>query len=146
MSYAQQPNGYNDRTYVARKQRLRREVGRLGLPCALCGGPIDVELKHPHPQSFSADHVASLEAFASDPALRMRMLRRSEIQPSHLSCNARRRHADTRARYANQAGSLVPVTTRSPAQAAVLSDGYRPCAHHTIGDRSRPSCPHSRSW
>ena len=139
-------NGYK-RPHLCSPHAALAPRGRsLGLPCALCGGPIDVELKHPHPKSFSADHVESLEAFASDPALRMRMLRRSEIQPSHLSCNARRRHADTRARYANQAGSLLPVTTRSPAQAAVLSDGYRPCAHHTIGDRSRPSCTHSRSW
>lgn len=38
-------------------RRLRERVRREESICWLCGGPIDPELRAPHPYSFTVDHV-----------------------------------------------------------------------------------------
>lgn len=59
--------------------RLRGE--RLGLPCCICGQPIDYRLRYPHPQSCSVQHVKSQRDF---PHLRWET---SNWAPAHLDCN-----------------------------------------------------------
>jgi hypothetical protein len=62
-------------------RKARAELRALGLPCWLCGHAIRYDLKHPHPRSFSADHVVSpLKGGGHDGNLRA----------SHLGCNSRR--------------------------------------------------------
>ena len=30
-----------------------------GIPCALCGGPIDYSLRHPHTAALTVDHIVA---------------------------------------------------------------------------------------
>lgn len=51
-----------------------------GEPCAICGEKIDVNLKYPHPDSFSAEHPIALARGGE-------LLK---LVPSHLICNIRK--------------------------------------------------------
>lgn len=57
-------------------KRLKREA-RV---CALCGLPIDPELKAPHPYSFTVDHIVplSMGGAVDNPA---------NCRPAHRRCN-----------------------------------------------------------
>lgn len=72
---------YNDHEYRKRATALRRAVETNGLPCHLCGKPIDLTLPSTHPMSFTADH---LDAIASGGNLH------GAIAPAHRRCNSRR--------------------------------------------------------
>lgn len=74
---------YNDAEYVKRTQTLRRAVETHGLPCHLCGNPIDLTLPSTHPLSFTADH---LDAIANGGHLY------GQIAPAHRRCNSRRQN------------------------------------------------------
>lgn len=74
------------------RSKLRKRVADMGLPCHLCGQPIDYALPHGHPMSYELDELRpvsrwrefgypSPEAAALDPG---------NVAPSHRSCNARR--------------------------------------------------------
>jgi 5-methylcytosine-specific restriction endonuclease McrA len=67
------------RPYRRLAQRLRRE----GVVCWLCGLPIDVELRTPHPLSFSLDHLVPL-SMGGDVASP------SNVAPAHRICNMKR--------------------------------------------------------
>lgn len=50
--------------------------------CGRCGQPIDLRLRHPHPQSWTAGHIIDL-------ALRPDLAEdRNNLRPEHLHCNA----------------------------------------------------------
>ena len=66
-----------------RRRQLRKRVASLGLPCALCGKPIDYTLAPGHPMSYELDEIVPL-ALGGDP------LDPSNVQPSHRSCNERK--------------------------------------------------------
>ena len=79
------------------RRRLIREAG--GTPiCALCGEPIDLKLRSPHPMSFEADHIDELFVSGDNSY--------ENFQPAHRKCNLdkereRRRKASKRWREAN---------------------------------------------
>lgn len=73
--------GRDSADYRARTAALRRRVEREGLPCWLCGQPIDLSLHYTHSMSFTADHLHPL-------ARGGRLL--GKLMPAHRSCNARR--------------------------------------------------------
>ena len=76
--------GNGGRTGAAWNRRVS-ELRASGNPCMHCGQPVDLELKHPHPYSFSVEHhpipVIDLEPghpLITDP---------SNTHSSHLRCN-----------------------------------------------------------
>lgn len=62
---------------------VRRQGEALGLPCCICGQPINYRLRWPDPYSCSLQHVKSQRDF---PHLRWEP---SNWAPSHLDCNTR---------------------------------------------------------
>lgn len=62
---------------------LRRGVAAMGLPCALCGRPIDYSLPPGHPMSYELDEIVPVSRGGSplDP---------SNVQPAHRICNQRK--------------------------------------------------------
>ena len=67
----------------SRRDKLRRRVAALGLPCALCGKPIDYSLPAGHPMSYELDEIVPVSRGGSplDPR---------NVQPAHRSCNQRK--------------------------------------------------------
>ena len=72
---------YWDHTYRKRTAELKRRVKTQGLPCWLCGQPIDLDLPWTHARSFTADHVQPLSHGG-------KVL--GELRPAHRSCNSSR--------------------------------------------------------
>lgn len=62
----------------------RKHCEEHQLPCWLCYAPIDYTLKFPHPESFSTDHVQTVD---EHPELAADIL---NMRPSHLVCNQMR--------------------------------------------------------
>ena len=60
--------------YSGQRKALRARFKSLGLPCAICGQPIDYSLPACHPDSFELDEIIPI----------------SRIDPAHRRCNARR--------------------------------------------------------
>ena len=81
------------RTNGARRTALRKRVAAQGLPCALCGKPIDYSLttyvdpkdgrEKRHPYSFELDEIVPVSKGGSpyDPG---------NVQPAHRICNQRK--------------------------------------------------------
>lgn len=65
------------------RRKLRKRIASLGLPCALCGKPIDYSLPAGHPMSFELDEGVPVSQGGSpiDP---------SNVQPAHRVCNERK--------------------------------------------------------
>ena len=62
---------------------FKNEVHKAGkADCGICGTPIDMSLKWPDVQSFSVDHIIPVSLGGSHD--------RENLQPAHLSCNARK--------------------------------------------------------
>jgi 5-methylcytosine-specific restriction endonuclease McrA len=61
---AVRPMAYNrgrqGRAWWKLTKQIRAEVEMYGLPCHLCGKPIDLTLHHLHPRSFTVDHIIPL--------------------------------------------------------------------------------------
>lgn len=56
--------GHNPRVSNGTRRRdLRRRVASMGLPCALCGAPIDYSLPAGHPLSFELDEIVPVSRF-----------------------------------------------------------------------------------
>lgn len=68
--------------YRLRASQFRHSDGTRGMRCGLCGGAINFNLKHPHPDSFSVDHIIAVKL---RPDLIMDV---NNWQPAHLSCNS----------------------------------------------------------
>lgn len=75
--------------YSGQRKALRARFKSLGLPCAICGQPIDYSLPACHPDSFELDEIIPISRI--DPALRARAaVDPKNVQPAHRRCNARR--------------------------------------------------------
>jgi 5-methylcytosine-specific restriction endonuclease McrA len=74
-----------------RRRELRRWWKAQGLPCALCGQPIDYDLPAGNPLSFEVDEIIPV-SLGGDP------LSRENTQPAHRICNERKGNG-TRQRY-----------------------------------------------
>lgn len=66
-----------------RRTALRKRVAALGLPCALCGQPIDYSLPPGHPMSYELDEIVPVSK-GGDP------LDPANVQPAHRLCNQRK--------------------------------------------------------
>lgn len=66
-----------------RRRQLRMWWRAQGLPCALCGQPIDYSLPHGNPLSFEVDEIVPV-SLGGDP------LSRENTQPAHRICNERK--------------------------------------------------------
>ena len=75
------PNPRNRNGHARRK--LRNRVRSLGLPCAICGRPIDYTLPPGHPMSYELDEICPV-AIGGDP------LDPRNVQPAHRICNERK--------------------------------------------------------
>lgn len=71
------------RTNGSRRTKLRTRVAAMGLPCALCGQPIDYSLPAGDPMSYELDEVVPVSKGGDpyDP---------SNVQPAHRVCNQRK--------------------------------------------------------
>lgn len=71
------------RTNSTRRNDLRARVAAEGLPCHLCGCPIDYTLPHGHPMAYELDEIVPVSRGGSpyDPA---------NVAPAHALCNRRR--------------------------------------------------------
>ena len=57
----------------------RDKMKALQPPCALCGLPINYELKHPNPWSFTIDHIIPISKGGTTDE--------GNLQPAHFKCN-----------------------------------------------------------
>lgn len=76
-----------------RRDQLRKRIASLGLPCAICGRPIDYSLttwidpkdgkRKPHPMRYELDEIIPISKGGShiDP---------DNVQPTHRICNQRK--------------------------------------------------------
>lgn len=63
-------------------RRIVAELRRAGLPCAICGHPIDYTLPHNDAMSFTVDHAIPRRMapwLAED---------RANLRPAHRRCNS----------------------------------------------------------
>ena len=67
----------------ARRRKACAQVRREEDMCALCGGYVDKELKHPHPASPSVDEIIPVSHGGSPYA-------RDNLRLAHLRCNQSR--------------------------------------------------------
>jgi 5-methylcytosine-specific restriction endonuclease McrA len=75
--------GNDPRLKTAKRARLRAEVKALGLPCWLCGQPIDYTARKATPWSYVLDEIVPRWR-GGDPE------DRANVAPAHWRCNARR--------------------------------------------------------
>lgn len=66
-----------------RRDKLRRQVAAEGLPCHLCGHPIDYSLPAGHPMSYELDEIVPVSK-GGDP------FSRDNVAPAHRICNQKR--------------------------------------------------------
>ena len=66
-----------------RRDELRRWLRSQGLPCHICGLPIDYSLPAGHPMSFEVDEIVPVSKGGSP-------FDRSNVAPAHRICNQRR--------------------------------------------------------
>ena len=76
--------GYDDPRYKASREELKRIGSHI---CHICRQVIDLQLKYPHPLSWSADHLVPRAHLAPDD---IRHWHISAIAESHLRCNEAR--------------------------------------------------------
>ncbi len=88
-----------DTSLYRRKAKALRAEGN---PCWLCSEPIDYRLEHPHPMSFTADHVNAL-ANGGDLL--------GELAAAHKVCNERR-GAGVAKGEVPKPGARTPVRSR----------------------------------
>lgn len=64
----------------SKRTALRKRVAAMGLPCALCGRPIDYSLPPGNPMAYELDEIVPVSRGGSpfDP---------SNVQPAHRLCN-----------------------------------------------------------
>ena len=89
-----------------RRRILRNRVKQMGLPCALCGDPIDYSLPAGDPWSYELDEIVPVSLGGSE-------LDPDNVQPAHRICNQKgNRIGFTREREA----SAQPAPPPSPSQ------------------------------
>lgn len=72
---------YTTHEYRAATAELKKLTEARGLPCWICGKPIDMSLRVPAPGAFTADHVQALAD--GGPLLGL-------LRPCHFRCNSSR--------------------------------------------------------
>ena len=75
------------RSNGARRDKLRSRVADEGLPCHLCGLPIDYSLPAGDPMSYELDELVPVSK-GGDP------FSRENVAPAHRICNQRRGNRD----------------------------------------------------
>lgn len=65
------------------RRKLRDAVRAEGLPCALCGMPIDYSLPAGDPMSYELDEIVPVSKGGSP-------FERANVQPAHRICNQRK--------------------------------------------------------
>lgn len=68
------------RSNGTRRNKLRARVKELGLPCAICGKPIDYSLPARDPMAYELDEIIPVSR-GGDP------LDPTNVQPAHRCCN-----------------------------------------------------------
>ena len=83
-----------------RRNQLRDKVARMGLPCALCGRPIDYTLPPGHPWCYELDEIIPVSKGGNplDPA---------NVQPAHRRCNQLKGNGTRRRRDVEHAAQGV---------------------------------------
>lgn len=71
------------RSNGSKRTALRNRVKAMGLPCALCGRPIDYTLPAGHPMSYELDEIVPV-SLGGDP------LDKDNVQPTHRICNQKK--------------------------------------------------------
>lgn len=95
--------GSNPRTANGGARRKVRAYWRAqGLPCALCGMPIDYSLPARHPLSFEVDEIVPVSLGGSPYSI-------GNTQPAHRICNQRKSNRPPGS--PPPAGPGVPVMT-----------------------------------
>ena len=99
-------NGY-------KRDQLRKRVASWGLPCAICGRPIDYSLttwvdpkdgkRKRHPMSYELDEIVPISKGGSHIDI-------ENVQPTHRICNQRRGNKPMRGRTVSD-GSGNPLPT-----------------------------------
>lgn len=76
------------RTNGSRRTRLRNRVRAMGLPCHICGMPIDYSLPAGDPMSYELDEILPVSKGGSpyDPG---------NVAPAHRVCNQRKGNRTT---------------------------------------------------
>ena len=80
MSDSRYRNGYA-------RRKLRAWLKAQGLPCHLCGLPIDYSLPAGHPMSYEVDEIVPVSKGGSP-------IDRNNVAPAHRICNQRRGNKD----------------------------------------------------
>jgi 5-methylcytosine-specific restriction endonuclease McrA len=76
--------GYDDPRYRANREILKRQGNNT---CHICGYSIDLQIKYPHPLSWSADHlIPRSQLTAEDP----RQWDLAFLREAHYRCNSSR--------------------------------------------------------
>lgn len=76
--------GYDDKRYRAMREELKRTSNNI---CHVCKHVIDLQIKYPHPLSWSCDHVIPRARLAPDDYRHWHI---SNARPAHLFCNESR--------------------------------------------------------
>lgn len=69
------------------RRKLRAWLGAQGMPCHICGQPIDYSLPAGDPMSFEVDEIVPVSKGGSPTD-------RSNVAPAHRICNQRRGNRD----------------------------------------------------
>lgn len=74
------------------RNALRRHVASQGLPCHICGRPIDYSLPAGHPMSFELDELVPVSRYwlGGYATPQQAALDPSNVAPAHRECNRRR--------------------------------------------------------
>lgn len=74
------------------RRALRRRVAALGLPCAICGAPIDYSLPAGDPMAYELDEIVPVSRYAEGgyASARAAALDPSNVRAAHRICNQRR--------------------------------------------------------
>lgn len=75
------------RTNGAKRTALRNRVKALGLPCAICGQPIDYSLSAGDPMSYELDEIVPVSKGGSPYDF-------DNVQPAHRICNQQKGNGD----------------------------------------------------
>lgn len=108
------------------KYNYYRDKMKLVQPsCAICGLPINYELKHPNPWSFTIDHII--------PISRGGTTDEDNLQAAHFKCN--RLKGERTGLTLNEVNQLRQMQGATPLDAlGVAVDSGIPCGHQPLRD------------
>ena len=72
-----------------KRDMLRKRIAAMGMPCHLCGRPIDYSLPAGHPMSFELDEVVPVSRLPME-ARKAAACDESNVAPAHRICNQRK--------------------------------------------------------